>query len=98
MPAAYWKARVHHHPAIVLRAAARRTLEARQSRTLLDERTPVRHAGTMTNLQKLKSELERERRSLAMLDPTATISKFEAVALIERCQRAIEAATTPSIG
>ena len=52
----------------------------------------------MTNLQKLKSELERERRSLAMLDPTATISKFEAVALIERCPRAIEAATTPSIG
>ena len=59
MPAAYWKARVHHHPAIVLRAAARRTLGARQSRTLLDERTPVRHAGMMTNLQKLKSELER---------------------------------------
>ena len=52
----------------------------------------------MTELQQLKSELERERRSLAMLDPTATISKFEAVALIERCQRAIEAATVPRIG
>lgn len=52
----------------------------------------------MTHLQQLKSELERERRSLAMLDPTATISKFEAVALIERCQRAIEAATVPRIG
>ncbi len=52
----------------------------------------------MTDLQQLKSELERERRSLAMLDQTATISKFEAVALIERCQRAIEAATSPRIG
>ena len=52
----------------------------------------------MTTLQQLKSELERERRSLAMLDPSATLSKFEAVALIERCQRAIDAASAPRIG
>lgn len=51
----------------------------------------------MTNLQTLKNELENERRSLAMLDASATITKFEAVALIERCQRAIEAAALPRI-
>ncbi|HEV8299306.1 MAG TPA: hypothetical protein VGQ20_18495 [Acidimicrobiales bacterium] len=52
----------------------------------------------MGDLELLKSELEQERRSLAMLAPSATISKHEAIALIERCQRAIDAAGTGRIG
>lgn len=40
----------------------------------------------------LRSELEIERRSLAMLPPEATISREEAIALIRRCQHAIDAA------
>lgn len=56
------------------------------------------YAGGMGDLELLKSELEQERRSLAMLAPSATISKHEAIALIERCQRAIDAAGTGRIG
>jgi hypothetical protein len=51
----------------------------------------------MSDLELMKAELEQERRSLAMLRPSATISKDEAIALIERCQRALNAAV-PRIG
>ncbi len=44
------------------------------------------------DLDLLNSELETERRSLAMLAPTTTIKREEAIALIERCQRTIAAA------
>jgi hypothetical protein len=40
----------------------------------------------------LRSELEIERRSLAMLPPEAPITREKAIALIVRCQRAIDAA------
>ena len=44
------------------------------------------------DLESLKSELERERRSLAMLSPNAPISREKATELIRRCQAAIAAA------
>lgn len=37
----------------------------------------------------LEAELERERRSLAMLPPTSPLSREQAMALIERCQKAL---------
>jgi len=40
----------------------------------------------------LRSELEIERRSLAMLPPESAITREKAIALIARCQRAIDAA------
>ena len=46
----------------------------------------------MDDLESLKGELERERRSLAMLSPTAAISREKAIDLIRRCQAAIAAA------
>jgi hypothetical protein len=46
----------------------------------------------MTDLELLRAELERERRSLAMLSPTTLITRENAMALIERCQRTIDAA------
>jgi len=46
----------------------------------------------MDNLESLKGELERERRSLAMLPPTSPISREKAMDLIRRCQAAIAAA------
>jgi hypothetical protein len=46
----------------------------------------------MEDLESLKGELERERRSLAMLPPTSPISREKAIQLIGRCQAAIAAA------
>ena len=46
----------------------------------------------MEDLESLKCELERERRSLAMLPPTSPITREKAIALIRRCQAAIAAA------
>ena len=40
----------------------------------------------------LRSELEIERRSLAMLPPESPITREKAIALIVRCQKAIAAA------
>jgi hypothetical protein len=61
---------------------------------LLWSRTHVRYGVAMTTpqLEHLRWELESERRSLAMLSPAATVSRDNAMALIERCQRAIDAA------
>jgi hypothetical protein len=44
----------------------------------------------MENLDRLSAELERERRSLAMLSPRTPLSREKAMTLIERCQAAIE--------
>ena len=46
----------------------------------------------MDDLETLKGELERERRSRAMLPPSAYVTKDKAVELIRRCQGAIAAA------
>ena len=46
----------------------------------------------MEDLESIKGELERERRSLAMLSPNAPISREKAIDLIRRCQAAIAAA------
>lgn len=46
----------------------------------------------MTDLASLDAELERERRSLAMLSPRSPLSREKALELIERCQAAIRAA------
>jgi hypothetical protein len=46
----------------------------------------------MDDLESLKGELERQRRSLAMLSPNAVISREKAIDLIRRCQAAIAAA------
>jgi len=46
----------------------------------------------MDDLDSLKGELERERRSLAMLSPNSPISREKAIDLIRRCQAAIAAA------
>lgn len=46
----------------------------------------------MDDLESLKGELERERRSLAMLSPNAPISREKAIDLIRKCQAAIAAA------
>ena len=43
------------------------------------------------DIEYLRSELENERRSLAMLPPSSPITREKAIALIERCQRAIDA-------
>jgi hypothetical protein len=40
----------------------------------------------MERIDVLVSDLERERRSLAMLPPQAALSREKAMALIERCQ------------
>jgi hypothetical protein len=52
----------------------------------------------MDNIDVLASELERERRSLAMLSPQAALSREKAMSLIERCQAAIEATRQHRIG
>ena len=46
----------------------------------------------MEDLESLKGELERERRSLAMLLPNAPMSREKAIDLIRQCQAAIAAA------
>jgi hypothetical protein len=46
----------------------------------------------MEDIESLKGELERERRSLAMLSPNSPISREKAIDLIRRCQAAIAAA------
>lgn len=46
----------------------------------------------MSELELLRTELERERRSLAMLPPESPITRERAIALIERCQAAIDVA------
>jgi hypothetical protein len=46
----------------------------------------------MDDLESLKGELEIERRSLAMLPPTANVTKDKVMDLIRRCQAAIAAA------
>jgi hypothetical protein len=46
----------------------------------------------MDELESLRGELERERRSLAMLSPNSPISREKAIELIRRCQAAIAAA------
>ncbi|MBK5223867.1 MAG: hypothetical protein JJE52_13550 [Acidimicrobiia bacterium] len=46
----------------------------------------------MADLATLEAELEQERRSLAMLPPSAPLTRETAIALIERCQQAIRAA------
>ena len=46
----------------------------------------------MDDLESLKGELERERRSRAMLSPNSPISREKAIDLIRRCQAAIAAA------
>ena len=46
----------------------------------------------MQDLESLKGELERERRSLAMLSPIAPLSREKAIDLFRRCQAAIAAA------
>jgi hypothetical protein len=43
------------------------------------------------DIEFLRSELEIERRSLAMLPASSPITREKAIALIERCQRAIDA-------
>jgi hypothetical protein len=47
------------------------------------------------DLESLKGELERERRSLAMLPPSAYVTKDKAMELIRQCQAAIAAAQGP---
>lgn len=49
----------------------------------------------MDDLESLKGELEIERRSLAMLPPSAYITKDKAMDLIRRCQAAIAASQQP---
>jgi hypothetical protein len=44
----------------------------------------------MVDLQLLASELERERRSLAMLSARAPLSREKAITLLDRCLTAIE--------
>jgi hypothetical protein len=46
----------------------------------------------MDDLESLKGELEIERRSLAMLPPSSSITKEKALDLVRRCQAAIAAA------
>jgi hypothetical protein len=45
----------------------------------------------MTSIELLRVELEQQRRALAMLPPQAPLSREAAIALIERCQAAIDA-------
>jgi hypothetical protein len=45
----------------------------------------------MTSIELLRVELEQQRRALAMLPPQAPLSRETAIALIERCQAAIDA-------
>ena len=52
----------------------------------------------MDDIDVLASELERERRSLAMLSPQAALSREKAMSLIERCQLAVDAARQRRIG
>lgn len=44
------------------------------------------------DLAALEAELERERRSLAMLSPNAPLHREAAIALIEKCQAVLRAA------
>jgi hypothetical protein len=44
----------------------------------------------MVDIELLSAELERERRSLAMLSPRTPLSREKAIVLIERCQAALE--------
>ena len=46
----------------------------------------------MNDLDVLRAELERERRSLAMLPPQTPVSREVVISMIERCQLAIETA------
>jgi hypothetical protein len=52
----------------------------------------------MDNIDLLASDLERERRSLAMLSPQAVLSREKAIHLIERCQAVVEASRQRRIG
>lgn len=47
---------------------------------------------TDQSLTAVEAELERERRSLAMLPSSSPITRERAIALIERCQQAIRVA------
>jgi hypothetical protein len=46
----------------------------------------------MSELELLRVELEQRRRSLAMLPTTTALTREQAIAVIERCQHAIDAA------
>jgi hypothetical protein len=46
----------------------------------------------MSELELLRVELEQRRRSLAMLPTTTSLTREQAIAVIERCQHAIDAA------
>jgi hypothetical protein len=52
----------------------------------------------MDDIDLLASDLERERRSLAMLSPQAALSREKAMHLIERCQAVVEATRHRRIG
>jgi len=46
----------------------------------------------MDDLESLRSELEQLRRSLAMLPPSAPLTREKGLALVERCQTAVDTA------
>jgi hypothetical protein len=52
----------------------------------------------MENIDLLASDLERERRSLAMLPPQAALSREKAMVLIERCQDLVASVRDRRIG
>jgi hypothetical protein len=52
----------------------------------------------MDDIDLLATDLERERRSLAMLSPQAMLSREKAMLLIERCQAVVEATRHRRIG
>jgi hypothetical protein len=52
----------------------------------------------MDDIDLLATDLERERRSLAMLPPQAALSREKAMALIERCQALVTETRQRRIG
>jgi hypothetical protein len=52
----------------------------------------------MEQIDLLATDLERERRSLAMLPPQAPLSREKAMALIERCQALVAETRRHRIG
>ena len=65
---------------------------AHETRRRLTREHTFDSLASMDDIEAIKGELERERRSLAMLSPNAPISREKAIDLIRKCQAAIAAA------